>query len=307
MIEKLLKTFVGEERIAQFKFERRFVSDQRENRPVLFIHQMGKVGSTSIARSLKNVQAGVPWRIYQTHFLSMAGMDFVESRESAAYGGWSEVPRRTKRFLVYSRAISKHLNEGDFYDRSCKVISLVRDPVATNLSGFFHNLHWWPDDLRARCQSGAPGWQQELLDHFLLHYPHDVPEDWFDMEMKSVFGIDVFASDFDKKTGYRRFDSEKFPLLLLRLEDLDKDMAGVIGDFLNMDGLVLQRSNTGQDKWYAEMYAAFKSAVALPASYLDKVYASSYVNHFYAASEIAAFRKRWEEPESIGIVAMEAE
>ena len=175
MIEKLLKSVIGDERIAQFKFERRFLADQRENRPVLFVHQMGKVGSTSIVKSLKSDDAAVPWRIYQTHFLSAEGTALVEDLEIKAYDGWSNLPRRAKHFLVSSREISRHIAEGDFSRRDCKVISLVRDPVSTNLSGFFHNHHWWPNDLAARCRTGAEGWENDLLDHFLDNYPHYVP------------------------------------------------------------------------------------------------------------------------------------
>ena len=131
-------------------------------------------------------------------------------------------------------------------------------------------------------------------------------EDWFDLEMKAVFGVDVFASEFDKELGYQVYESQTFPLLLLRLENMNESVAEVICDFLDLDSFVLERSNTAQDKWYADLYTRFKADVLVPSSYLDQMYATAFVRHFYTAAEIAGFRKKWEKPESIGIVTSEA-
>ena len=304
MIKKLLRLLISDERLAQARFERIFLSDNRVGWPVLFVHQMGKVGSTTLVRSIKELDTLPTWRIYQTHFLSPEGRALVEGLEAKAHGGKSNLPEATKIAHAKNQAISKHLYQGDFANRrAVKVISLVRDPVATNLSGFFHNTHWWPEDLIARSRAYTPGWETELLDYFLSSYPHDVPADWFDMEMKAVFGIDVFAQDFDQQAGYQLYDSQAYPLLLLRLENMNESMAAVVSNFLGLETLVFGRSNSASDKWYAELYRKFMETVTLPETYLDRVYGAQPVNHFYSTSEIAKFRERWEKPESIGFLS----
>lgn len=94
-------------------------------------------------------------------------------------------------------------------------------------------------------------------------------------------------------------------MLLLRLENLNETMSDVIPDFLDIESFTVRRSNAAEDKWYADQYDRFKSAGVLPSTYLDQMYSAAAVRHFYSPSEIAEFRKKWEEPEAIGFVSRE--
>jgi len=185
------------------------------------------------------------------------------------------------------------LQDGYLQRHKSKVITLVRDPIATNLSGFFHNFLWWPQELQDKSRNKRDDYLQEPEQRFLQVYPHDVPLTWFDMEMKPLFGIDVFATEFPKDAGYKVYHGEFADLLVLKLEKLRDCAKDAFAEFLNLNDFELVRANEASDKWYAELYQEFKQQVALPQSYADQLYQSRYMEHFYTEDESAALRKKW--------------
>jgi hypothetical protein len=132
-----------------------------------------------------------------------------------------------------------------------------------------------------------------LLQFFLERYPHEAPLTWFDMELRPMFGVDVFATEFPKDQGYQIYHGEFSDLLLFKLEKLNQCAPEAIGRFLHVQDFVLARANVGEDKSYASLYDEFKKTVALPGSYLDRMYRSQLVQHFYGRDEIDRFRARW--------------
>lgn len=292
-VKQLFARAVGEDRYYTFWAKRKLRHLQRGGMEILFIHQMGKVGSTAVVRSLQAAGYNQRANILQTHFLSPKGRAFVEQLESDGQGGWRNVTPRTKRFLILSRVIGKMLEDGYLSEHKSNVISLVRDPIATNVSGFFHNYLWWPPRLQDRSLPLSEEYLQELCQQFLTAYPHDVPLTWFDMELEPIFGIDVFATPFPKERGFKVYEGQLANVLLLKLNRLRDSAAEAFGEFLGIENFELVRANEGDDKWYAELYQSFKQQVALPASYADRLYQSHFANHFYTDAELEAFRNKW--------------
>ena len=62
---------------------------------------------------------------------------------------------------------------------------------------------------------------------------------------------------------------------------------------MNIDEFTLVKSNIGDDKAYHGLYRGFLEFIVLPDSYIDKMYTSKYVRHFYSEEEIEAFKARW--------------
>ena len=94
---------------------------------VVAVHQVGKVGSTSVVDTLRDLLPGEP--VHQTHALS-------ERRMLDAMRRWLERSQRISEFkmrenLVSSVEVSRALAEGlpqhDWY-----LLSLVREPIARN-------------------------------------------------------------------------------------------------------------------------------------------------------------------------------
>ena len=227
-------------------------------------------------------------------FTNITPSALLDQLYMAGYGGWQNCPPNIKGHLSKSYVLSQKIAQWYNPQRRCKVISLVRDPVALNVSGFFQNYRWWPAALIAQCKHKEPGYQHALLQHFLTSYAHDVPLTWFDLDLQPVFKIDVFATPFSVAAGYQTYQSDFADLLLLRLEDLNRCAAVAFPPFLGVDNFAIVRANEADAKWYATAYREFTQTVALPESYLDRIYNSKFAMHFYAEEELQAFRRKWQ-------------
>ena len=178
-------------------------------------------------------------------------------------------------------------------------MSVVREPVARNISSFFQ--------IADRI-FGPTYWQQRLaepddvvldrLEHdFLERYDdHDIPIEWFDAELRRFFGIDVYGSAFPHETGYQILHGERARVLVLRLESLANCAPQAFDEFLGLRHFHLTSRNVALDKRYARLYRLFGASATLPGDYLDRIYSSTYVRHFYDGTEIEAFRNRWSHP-----------
>lgn len=291
--KSIIKRLIGDRNYYRLRADRLVAQHRRSPMPLLFVHQMGKVGSTSVVATLEQQQVFAEHIVYQTHFLTPSGYAFLENLELTGHGGWKRLPEKGKFFLSMSGALTREIEQGYLSDRTVKVISLVRDPVATNLSGFFHNTDWWPQELRDVAISRSSGWQERLWLHFLETYPHSVPATWFDMEMKPLFDIDVMASQFPQERGYQLYSSPVASLLLLKLESLDQCAVDAFREFLGIDYRQPARSNRADDKWYANLYREFIATTPIPESYLSSLYQTDFARHFYSPAEIDGFTRRW--------------
>lgn len=264
--------------------------------PIL-IYQMGKVGSSSIKRSLEALEIDRP--IYHVHFLSEQRIKQTEQERKKFFGTNNASYRRP---WLYQYLRDQYTSQ-QFRDK-WKIITLTRDPIARNISTFYENIEFEPMDAAGTYQIKSDYYHidpmivrqdnlMELQKLFFKRLDHDVPLKFFDRELKHVFNIDVFGVPFPKKLGFMIYCGRKVDILLIRLESLNSCAARAFKEFLNIDDFTLLGDNIGGEKIYAPIYAKFKKDVILPASYVDKMYCSQYAEHFYSPEEIAGFRKKW--------------
>ena len=258
----------------------------RGGKEPLLVYQMGRVGSTSIVRSM--VTSGLDAPIYHAHFLTPAGSELMEQLKSS-HRSW-RARYRSRLYLRQSQLLSQWVHKQ--HAPRFKVITLARDPVAVNISGFFHNLYAWLPELAAES-----GYQtldhSEIVQIFLERYPHHIPLTWFDTELKQVLGIDVFQTDFPISKGFKIYHSVHTDVLLIRMEDLDRCGPMAFKEYLGMDCLELTKANVSSEQPYASLYRAFVERAALPSSYVDRIYGSKYACHFYTETERSRFKKKW--------------
>ena len=197
-----------------------------------------------------------------------------------------------------------HLRNTSHNGKSCKVITLVRDPVARKVSSFFQSLHIhydidFDDEFKSRTLDDTVTELNTLfLEKILPGSGTDQldtdPTSWFDDQLKAVFDVDVFDTPFPKEDGYCIYEAPKANVLLLRMEDLDRCATVAVKKHLNLDDFELTRANVGEDKEYAALYRKFLDQLKIPASHLDQMYGSRMALHFYSAQELAKFRDRWD-------------
>jgi hypothetical protein len=256
--------------------------------PPIIVYQMGKVGSKTIEHSLRFYyqSRGKNIEIYHAHFLN-----HLQELERNA---WKQrVSKHEIQYIHEMMAIKKKIDSDP--TRKWKLISLVRDPVARNIAGFFQalSINQHIPDWRIRYQRGDLQ-VSELLEKFLsLNDDYrNHPVTWFDTQLKPVFGIDVYEKPFPHERGYEFYRNDRFELLVIRMEDLNRCATDAIGRFLDIDDFEIVHSNTSDEKDYKDLYKAFKD-LPIPTEYVEKLYTSRFARHFYSAEELAHFTKYW--------------
>jgi len=264
----------------------------------LLIYQMGKVGSSTIQRSLDALNLGMP--IFHVHYLSKKRVEDLEKERRRYFG--TEKYGLLKRPWLY-QYLGKALNE-KFDGQKWKIISLTRDPIARNLSAFFENLEFTPvsesggywvksDYYRISPLKVNIDNLESLISLFFDRLYHESPLEFFDRELNKVFGIDVYSSAFPRSEGYKIYVGEKADALVIRLENLNRCAQLAFKEFFNTDRVNLMGSNIGSEKEYATLYSRFKDDIRLPESYINRMYRSKFVQHFYSDTEIKGLRSKW--------------
>lgn len=251
------------------------------NQTPVLIYQMGKVASTSIFQSLK--QAGIK-PVFHTHimFPSPESREYFDERSIQIPNiKFSRILLKKKGAFLYNSLIAKNKN--------LKIISLTREPIAWNISYFFHNFETETGKKPDESQFTT----QELVDIFLKYFPHSRPLDWFDDQLKTYLKIDVYGYPFPKDSGVLTIHKDNVDLLLLKLETTDRVKEKAIAEFLGLKEFRLVRTNVGEDKNYRDMYKEFKQSLKLPLSYVEEMCSSKYFNHFYTEEEIKKVYSRW--------------
>jgi hypothetical protein len=257
----------------------------------LIVFQMGKVGSTAIVHSLKALCLDRP--IYHVHFLTREGIAEAQRVYAAAHPQAQRGSGMARsRHLQASEGLFRQIKQSP-HGRKWQVITLVRDPIARNISAFFQLLDLSIPDFVERYERKALSTEQ-LAELFLAQRMiHDTPLTWHDRELQQVFGIDVFSTVFPYSRGYEIYHNTQADILLIRLENLDQCGAQALRDFMGIDSFKLIGKNVGSKKTYAAVYRDVLENIRLPGDYIDRMYSSKYARHFYSAEEIAHFRLKW--------------
>jgi hypothetical protein len=272
--------------------------DRRFPNLPLLIYQMGSVGSSSVTQSLKSIE--LDYNIYHLHFLKPELIDEYEKkrkptlRSQKGAGGLRH---------IWQYQYLYRLLRGSSNARIWKIVTLVRDPIARNISGFFENIEIIPGrseeeriykssehDFEVKIRGNDPS---ELIQLFFERFDHNSPANYFDREFKGVLNIDLYAREFPGLKQYKIYHENIADILLIKLEYLDSCFAEAFKDFLGLENLKLLKANVGEDKPSAGMYRRFKEQIKFPQSYLESIYTTKFMRHFYSESEINQFKNKW--------------
>ena len=204
----------------------------------VLIYQMGKVGSSTLGESIPGAT--------NMHTL---------------YGN----PPCKVLFDLERRGIWSVL--GYFYDllrqlaikfrKEVKIITVIRDPIARNISMFFQDFPYWYIEY-ARRNRRVNRFSDDAVVEAIYEkvFPHDYVDTWFDREIKRLTGIDVYTDPYDKDEGYQSYVKGRYKLLLVEMHSIERNWS-VIEDFV---GRELSRINTniGENKWYGPIYKLHK-------------------------------------------------
>jgi hypothetical protein len=260
--------------------------DGADTAPVL-VYQMGKVGSSTVVRSLQ--QADPEQVVLHVHFLSPEMLSGVGARHVQSKGYFG---------LPYDWHLGRALGERiEELDRSLQVqvVTLVRDPIAREVSGLFQNPEFASAELRDRHGRYDVERTVEFLENTLCAADTcDYVHNWFDRELRATFGIDVFAAPFPKQRGWTLLCNERARVLVLRMEDLDRTLGPALVEFLGLD----EEPKTASDNVRSERpegsdYRDVVAALRLPQRVCERIYSHRFSRHFYSDAMLAEFSLRW--------------
>jgi hypothetical protein len=266
----------------------RFRWRHRGGRPIVLVHQMARVGSITVLRALRRGAPGLD--IYHTHYLNADTIARFQAQFDHMYRV-TGVAGLHREFLA-ARYLRRRIDRG--VRNRWRIITLVRDPVARTVSAFLKHFPYTYPERGLRFLED-PANVPALIDMFLAETE---PErrftlDWFEREMESVFGIDVYSTPFPHEDGHATYSGPFADALLLRLEDLGRVGARSVAQFLNTPPLTLDVQNRSTDSSYSETHRRFLSDLRLPEWYLDRMYDSRLARHFYRTEELASMRATW--------------
>ena len=244
-------------------------------RPAVLVLQMGKVGSVSLAEAVRRTGK---FRVFQFHLLNKD-----EIKESIAT---SENGRRypPKHLYVSNFVLNHELPRSD----RPKIITVVRDPVARNLSAYFQNIDtYFPYNIQDVSDGSV------LIENFFATDLHTQPAEFFDKEIKVNFSLDVYNYEFLPDQGHEIIRTPKVEILIMQFEKDEESKKEAICNFLDLSEITIPKLNLSGDKFYAEQYKKVLDAISLPKEYLDRMYGSKFMTHFYGPHQIQAFRERW--------------
>jgi hypothetical protein len=262
-IAKYLGSFV--ELMYQIKFK-----IIRFNSPPIIILTPGKVGSSSVYYTLKKESTH---QVFHIHNFSKAGIE--KSIRDHIHSNRKSKPLH----LIVSKILRKKLKT---YTGKLFIISIIREPISREISSFFQNSDQYKDILEnKKLEIDIDVAQKILKEKFETNICNELQE-WFDLEIKGNFGIDVFAEKFDYEKKYVISNNNNNHLLLLKMEDLDAVFPIAIKNLLNLGApLQLQKANVGDDKHYASTYKNIKKNIKLDDKTINQIVNSSFFQNFY--------------------------
>jgi hypothetical protein len=250
------------------------------NQPI--IHNMGKVGSIAVQIALK-----------KTHNIKTI------HAHSIMHEG---------QYITDKPILIKAVKNKDSI-RNWTVITLVRDPIARNLSSFFRGIQKYALEYRRATNEDF----RKAFEKNFKHGGRDLHRlglRWFDEEIKALYGIDVYKDPYttlwNKKDEfensprwfppYRVYQNKKtnVELLILRTEDLTKYSAVAFKYFMNLDNVVVYPANTTAEKnIIGEIYTKFLKEPKLSPKFVERMYRSKLAKEFYSPEELESFTKKW--------------
>ncbi len=260
-------------------------------RESIVVYQMGKVGSSTIVASLRALQRKM--KIHHVHTLTTKGIADAEAIYRQISRDVQVSTSTRSRHLLSSHYLRNRMKRR-LHGKKWQVISLVREPISRNVSSFFQVIDQPLPNFMTRYNAGELD-IEHVSNVFLDKFDHEHVLQWFEKELQPALGIDVYASEFPKDKGYQIYQGDNCELLLLKLEKLNECADEAFHDFLGIDNFKLVKTNVAESKEYAAAYQQFKEHLLLPDSYLDAMYSSPYMQHFYSPSEIAAFATKWKD------------
>lgn len=269
------------EKQIQFYEKRRLKKVLANHENLVLIYTIGKVGSASVYTSIKQQPEFVDYPVFHLHSLSPARIEKQKAYYKTSLRG--SIPFH----LIQSSVLCDLLKT---YQGEIFIFTLIREPIQRELSSIFQDSFNFTSSQHV-VNSGITKVVREKLDAMILDLPEN---EWFEHELKTVFGFDVFSEEFDPKIGYTILQNGKAKLAFFRLENLDERFLQICQELFEMSiDFELAKTNVAADKFYHEDYKNISEQFAFPQEKIEKIINSKFVQKFYP-DFIPTIKERWQ-------------
>jgi hypothetical protein len=110
--------------------------------------------------------------------------------------------------------------------------------------------------------------------HFIAQYPHEIPLEWLDKELKYWWGVDVYDKPFPDY-GWKVYNNK---VLVIRTRDIDNRWHSAFRELTGLDAPYIRRENVRK----LPEYKRFLREETIPQEYIDLMHNSRYYRHFFA-------------------------
>lgn len=194
-------------------------------------------------------------------------------------------------------------------NKKIKIISGVREPISRDISGFFQVL-------LAYNNVGIVNFQYSFIENVKNYIMQEITKknnispkscreycqkelkygsnfDWFNIELKKYFNIDIYNSDFDRDKGYKVYKNDNIEVFVYKMEKLSQ-LDTALGKFIGDGNFQLLNSNMSDKKPYWILYKELKESIVLPRKYVDFYYKDNpCMDYFYTKEEQSDFLLKW--------------
>ncbi len=220
----------------------------KKKKPLYVVHTMGKVASRAVADYLQS--AGLA--TVHAHYLCLP------SREE---------DRKAKEVIMKWKG-------------EINVITIVRDPIARNLSAYFQNVV-------------KPG-ETPSVEDFLERYNHRVALDWYWGEFFDFWGVGM--QGFNQGRGIAVYPQMEWPRSMKKTMNVHifrTDNLSQLPEVLAMSGVEGLQPIKSQGVNKDERYLQFVKEAKFSKEFVAEMYWSLYAQAFWEEAELEVFRKRW--------------
>ena len=193
-------------------------------RDPILVYQMGKVGSSTVARTLEETDLSSPI----VHLHNLNSEKVAENVASLrANPGYLDGHVVTSAILE-----EKDLAWGRF---PCCIVTLTREPVGRAISFAFEDWRRQLPEVKDLEELDVDRMIRLVRRKLRSGSPHADPGRWFEREIEAVFGIDVMSVPYDFERGFVTLRRGPVEVLILRMEDLNRSLAAGLADLLDLD------------------------------------------------------------------------
>ena len=255
-----------------------------EQRNPILVYQMGKVGSSTIIETLKQLDLNVP-------ILHLHTLDPNELKRAIRKQRQSSSHFLPSHLLTSKILISKM--QRDIFP--CRVITLTREPIARAISFVFEDWHKKISDALTSDGTFENEQVVSAITRILSEKNgHSDPGIWFHNELNENLNVDVFSVPYDLEKGFRIISRDSVSVLIIRVEDLNRSLVSALIEYLELENedFQIRQKNIGKKKWYANSLSNLKTSFTISVSTANRILSSEYVEHFYAR-EKSSLMKKW--------------